>query len=393
MFGSDHLGLVLGTLSARERYNLLQLSVFSYTFDEDDAAVMLGCGVEKAAVLLRDMRDHGLLLFNSECGQHYMHMAVKQHCAALAAPHAGLVTQRRFITHMLRQLAEWSAMFITPAFSVALGLVRHYAADLDEVWRLICADEELAAVCCEEAAATVNQHLEVLLYNASLSTRALSAWEALRRASCAQGLESLAASFNSMTAHEAFWVRDDYKQAKTLLLEIVDVRKRSLGSLHPDTLCSRYNLAWCMFDLKMYEESETILLEVIEAQEQSQLVGPEHHDTLRSMAALSACLSRTDREEEALDISLKVVEAKRRLLGAQHPGTLSSLNNRAVALGYVKRYNDALCLYVEVVEASQRMLGPEHTFSLSSIRNMERCKKRLAKQQASKSSPVQLPVC
>lgn len=63
----------------------MQLSVFSYTFDEKDAAVMLECGVEKATVLLRILRDHGLLLFNSQNSQHYLHMAVKQYAMAQAA--------------------------------------------------------------------------------------------------------------------------------------------------------------------------------------------------------------------------------------------------------------------------------------------------------------------
>lgn len=364
---------------------MIQLAVFSYTFDADDAALMMGCEVEKAIVLLHDMRDHGLLLFNSDCGQHYMHMAVKQHCLGLAAPPASLVTKERFVTHMLRQLAEWAVMFITPAYSVALGLIRHYAADLDEVWRLIATDKDLAAVCCEEAAATVNQHLEGFLYNASLATRALPAWEALRRYSTAKGLEILTASFDSMIAHEAFWIRYDHRKARSILRNVLEVRKRCLGTRHPDTLCSSYNMAWCMFGLKTYEEAEIILVEVIEAQEKSPLIGPHHHNTLRSMAALSSCLSYMDQEEEALTISLKVLEAKRRYLGPQHPGTLSSLNNTAVVLSMVGRDAEALSLHMEVVEATSRMLGPEHRLTFLSVRNMKRCKHDLA-EKTSKGS-------
>lgn len=139
-------------------------------------------------------------------------------------------------------------MFITPAYMVALSTIRVYAADLDEVWRLISTDTELAEQCCEDAAAAVNQRLEVLLFNASLEEGALKAWKALRIASTSQKMESSTASFDTMIVHAVKWDgQSSGSPVESMLCQALETRRQLLGLHHPLTLSSAYSLACFMY--------------------------------------------------------------------------------------------------------------------------------------------------
>ena len=54
--------------------------------------------------------------------------------------------------------------------------------------------------------------------------------------------------------------------------------------------------------------------------------GPEHQDTLVSMNALVAILTREGRYQDAEKLARDVVGIQRRSLGPEHPDTLASLD-------------------------------------------------------------------
>lgn len=370
--------VILGMVSmpATDADILRKLSVFADTFNGNDAAALLSCSVGVATSTLRSMSDRGLLLLAADCSRHSLHQAMKQQCRATPELQSYPAFQRNYAytVYMLQQLKEWSTMFITPAFADPFRLIRLYAADLDEVWRLLSTDIQLAAACCVEAAAAVNQHLEVLLYNSSLASSAVSAWQALSHASTCRDMEEIQATFKSMIAHESLWVKRNLDSAHAMLCDVVAVRKRRLGSQHPDTLCSVYNLAWCLYNMARPGEAETMLVGLIKMQEQSPSLGAAHHDTMRSKAALASCFNALYKNQEALDLTLKVLADKRRVLGSEHPSTLSSISNTAVSLSGVGRHAEALLLFTEVVEKASRILGVNHTLSVSAKRGLASCR-------------------
>ena len=57
------------------------------------------------------------------------------------------------------------------------------------------------------------------------------------------------------------------------------------------------------------------------------VLGPEHPDTLTSMANLAVTYSGQGKYEEAGELELKVLDLSKKVLGPEHPDTLISMAN------------------------------------------------------------------
>ncbi|CAG1963156.1 unnamed protein product, partial [Fusarium graminearum] len=66
----------------------------------------------------------------------------------------------------------------------------------------------------------------------------------------------------------------------------METSKEKLGPDHPDTLTSMANLASTFWNQGRWEEAEKLEVEVMEARKEK--LGPDHPDTLTSMANLAS---------------------------------------------------------------------------------------------------------
>lgn len=371
-YGGDHLGQLLSTLSAVEKQQITRLAVLPYTFDENDAAAMMLCGVDKARALLKDMHDHGLLLFNSECGQHYMHMSVRQKSGALSSPPATKANQQRFVLHMLQQLIDWAAMYITPAYALAIACVRQHTADFDEVWRLLTNSAELAEVCCEAAACAASPGVEDLLYGACLATRALEAWAALRQASTNK---QQAAAFTFMIVHEALSVQEDVKGALVLFREVAEVQARLLGPQHPFTRRSTQYVAVCLNYQEDLADAEVLLLGLVKDLQQTS--GREsvfdQYDLFCIQGGVADCWRGMGRDSEALALQVELVKGAQFTLGSEHPETLIVRHNMASTLDSLGRIDEAAAVFLELLQDCRRVVGREHPSTMAALRSLAGC--------------------
>jgi non-specific serine/threonine protein kinase/serine/threonine-protein kinase len=128
------------------------------------------------------------------------------------------------------------------------------------------------------------------------------------------------------------------------------------------------SIGWVYHTVGLFDDSERLLRRAIELQRAH--LGPEHPETLESMAALNETLYRQGRynELEALDVEL--LELRRRVLGEDHPDTLDSYE--AVGVTYLDqgRYAEAQPLLQHVLEARRRTLGEEDPATLSAHYNL-----------------------
>lgn len=67
---------------------------------------------------------------------------------------------------------------------------------------------------------------------------------------------------------------------------------------------------------------------------------------------------------EAEKLEVGVLEARKQLLGPDHPDTLTSMANLAKTLQFQGRLNEASALLCPAVESSKRVLGLEHPHTL-----------------------------
>jgi hypothetical protein len=130
----------------------------------------------------------------------------------------------------------------------------------------------------------------------------------------------------------------------------------------------RMNLEW-RFGIYLYvdgryNEAEASFTEVVERRKK--VLGSEHLDTLASMANLASTYRDQGRWKEAEDLDVQVIETRKRVLGSEHPSTLTSMNNLAFTWKEQGRDTDAFRLMEQCVQLRVRTLGVEHPDTLSS---------------------------
>jgi tetratricopeptide (TPR) repeat protein len=159
-----------------------------------------------------------------------------------------------------------------------------------------------------------------------------------------------------------------YNEAEKLFAEVVETRKRVLGSDHPDTLTSMANLALTYRNQGRWKEAEELGVQVMETRKRA--LGLEHPDTLTSMANLASTYRNQGRLKEAEELGVQVMETSLRVLGSEHPDTLTSIANLASTYRDQGRLKEAEELEVQVMETSSRVLGSEHPDTLTSMANL-----------------------
>ena len=159
-----------------------------------------------------------------------------------------------------------------------------------------------------------------------------------------------------------------YNEAETPILQVMETRRRVLGPEHPDTLTSMANLASTYWNQGRWMEAEELEVQVMETRRR--VLGPEHPDTLTSMANLASTYWNQGRWTEAEELGVQVMETRRRVLGPEHPSTLTSMANLASTYWNQGRWKEAEELGVQVMETRKRVLGAEHPDTLTSMANL-----------------------
>lgn len=129
-----------------------------------------------------------------------------------------------------------------------------------------------------------------------------------------------------------------------------------------------YNVAWYAWRRGILADAENMSVRSMEVRKN--LLGPEHADTLKSMAMVGLVFKTNGQWKEAEELETKVMETRMRVLGAQHPNTLTSMGNLASTYTNQGRWNEAEKLQAQVIATSKKMLGEEHPDTLTSMTNL-----------------------
>ena len=149
---------------------------------------------------------------------------------------------------------------------------------------------------------------------------------------------------------------------------VVEARKRTLGEEHPDTLRSIHNLAIWYSEAGERQKALQLTERVVEIYKRT--LGEEHPDTLGSMHSLAIWYSEAGKRQKALQLTERVMEIYKRTLGEEHPDTLGSLHSLAIWYSKAGERQKALQLTERVVEARKRTLGEEHPDTLGSMHSL-----------------------
>ncbi|CAI6226687.1 unnamed protein product [Periconia digitata] len=159
--------------------------------------------------------------------------------------------------------------------------------------------------------------------------------------------------------HQGRW-----EDAETLDVQALEVIKIMLGMDNPDTAIVP-NLALIYSKQGRLEDAEALYVQVIETYNKK--LGVDHPDTLMSMHNLALIYSSQGRLEDAEALNLQVMETWKTKLGVDHPNMLISMHNLALIYSSQGRLEDAEALNVQVMETRKTKLGADHPDTLRSM--------------------------
>jgi tetratricopeptide (TPR) repeat protein len=151
------------------------------------------------------------------------------------------------------------------------------------------------------------------------------------------------------------------EDSEGLIKKALEIQKRILGPMHPDTLSSRKNLANLLTQQGKKEEAGALYTEAIEIQQmvlevRKRVLGREHLYTLRSMNNLANLLEERDELEKAKQLCMEALEIQERVLGPVHFDTLASMYNLAKIYTRCNNDSDAKSLCKDALEIGQSVL-------------------------------------
>ncbi|KAJ7716536.1 hypothetical protein B0H16DRAFT_456748 [Mycena metata] len=159
-----------------------------------------------------------------------------------------------------------------------------------------------------------------------------------------------------------------YKQAQTLLEEVLEKRKQLLGDNHPGTLDTMDRLANSYSHLGEHQKAKELQFIVLE--KRKQVLSDNHPDTLHTMGRLASSYSRLGEHQKGKELHAIVLEKRKQVLGENHPDTLRTMSNLANSYSALGEFQKAKELEGIVVEKQKQVLGDNHPDTLRTIANL-----------------------
>jgi len=212
---------------------------------------------------------------------------------------------------------------------------------------------------------TVGRTYGILGLTAKSEPHLLRALE-LRKRSLGRDHPDTLGTMNSLAV--LYWVEGRYDEAEPLFVATIEASRKVLGNDHPSTLASMHNLATLYNNRGLYGKAEPLLLETLE--KHRQVLGEDHPNTLGSMNNLAFLYSVQGRFSEAEPLFLETLEIERRALGDDSPDTLGTMADLAVLYIHQGRYDEAEPLLLEAFESQRRVLGDDHPDTLGTMSSL-----------------------
>ncbi len=140
------------------------------------------------------------------------------------------------------------------------------------------------------------------------------------------------------------------------------------GPEHPDTLTSMANLAKCYAELGRYTDALKLREQTLALRKAK--LGPDHRDSLWSMNDLANSYFALGRHADALKLHEQTLVLRKVKLGPDHPDTLRSMNSLANNYEAHSRHADALELREATLALVRVKFGRDHSMTLISRSNL-----------------------
>lgn len=175
-----------------------------------------------------------------------------------------------------------------------------------------------------------------------------------------------------------------YPEAEAQLMAAFDIRKRTLGSDHADTLVSASTLAELYMTRANFPAAEKLLQQTLDSREKT--LGPTHPDTLESVSALGTFYWDTGNYAAAVPLRKRSMVDREKVLGPEHQETLLAIGDLGRLYWAMGNYVDAEQLLRKALAGREKTHGPDHPDTLRSVQHLGELHR--SKQDFSSAEPL-----
>ena len=178
----------------------------------------------------------------------------------------------------------------------------------------------------------------------------------------------------------AFYKQSGRSEFASALKENYEEQKELLGESHPDTLRTLSALADVWRRNGQYEDALGTFEEIYEKTKNQ--FGEDHLETLQCLHEVAKTNADSGREEYALDLFEHIYEKKKNVCGELHPSTLKTLSEVAYLRGKLRgEHEQALDLYDYIFVNQKKLLGKTHPDTLNNLKRYAASSKALGNQE------------
>lgn len=150
----------------------------------------------------------------------------------------------------------------------------------------------------------------------------------------------------------------DDERAETILREVLEARRASLGPKHPDVASSARTLASLLRDEGRYEESEALYLEALDIRRE--IYGPDHAEVAGVLNSYATMLSRKGDEVGASRIYRDFVRTMEAVHKGPHPDLAAGYHNLATTLRALGEPAEAEEFFFKSLAVQDEVLRENH---------------------------------
>jgi hypothetical protein len=176
------------------------------------------------------------------------------------------------------------------------------------------------------------------------------------------------ASLLANTARHLFWM-GAYVEGESRMEESIRLREKHLGERATDTMASKALLVWALSVFLERPDTAAELGRPLLAL-RTEILGPEHPDTIDLMSDVAAALTRLEKYEEAEVMHREALARSIGVLGRHHLDTLNCMAHLADVLEDMGEVDEAICLQREAYAEMVKALGKENPAVLAEEHNL-----------------------
>ena len=162
-----------------------------------------------------------------------------------------------------------------------------------------------------------------------------------------------------------------YKEAESVLLQLISLREKLYGKEHADTARSYNDIGVVYDDQGNYIKALEYHGKAMDIRER--VLGSDHHDTSSSYNNIGLVYYDQGNYAKALEYFRKALDIRERVLGSDHPSTATSYNNIGAVYFSQGDYDKALKFYKKALDIFERVVGSDHPNTKTTRRNIEIC--------------------